>query len=238
MVEIGELLCDGHIKQVYATSDPEKVIIRYKDIATAYKNIKQAVLKGKSLYNNEISAFIFKQLHAAGIETHFIGTISDSEQVCRRVTIIPLEVIVRNVAAGTMASRLGIKVGTRLPHPVYEINYNNQSLDGPLINEDHAVVLGIASYEELATIKEIALKVNGVLSKMFSEVGIDLVDFKIEFGRTSEGKVLLSDEISPDTCRLWDSGTGEILDKDRFRHDLGDVLKAYGEVYERLTNKR
>jgi len=238
MVEISELLCDGHIKQVYATSDPEKVIIRYKDIATAYKNIKQAVLKGKSLYNNKISALIFEKLHSEGIETHFIGTLSDNEQLCRRVKIIPLEVIVRNVAAGTMASRLGLKTGTRLPHPVFEINYNNQTLDDPLINEDHAVVMGIASYEELSVIKTTALKVNDVLFEMFSQAGIDLVDFKIEFGRTSEGKVLLSDEISPDTCRLWDAKTGEILDKDRFRHDLGDVLKAYGEVYERLKNKQ
>jgi len=237
MVELRELLCDGHIKQVYATSDPEKVIIRYKDIATAYKNIKQAVLKGKSLYNNKISAFIFEKLHSERLETHFIGTVSDSEQVCRRVNIIPLEVIVRNVAAGTMASRLGIKVGTKLSHPVYEIKYNNQDLDGPLINEDHAVILGIASYEELSVIKEQAMKVNEVLFRLFADVGIDLVDFKIEFGRTSDGKVLLSDEISPDTCRLWDAKTGEILDKDRFRHDLGDVLKAYGEVYDRLTNR-
>lgn len=229
-----ELLCDGHIKQVYATDDPQKVIIRYKDIATAYKNIKQAVLKGKSLYNNKISALIFAKLHAAGIQTHFLETLSDSEQLCRRVDIIPLEVIVRNYAAGSMAHRLALKKGEKLANPVYEICFNNERLGDPLINEDHAVVLGIASYEELAEMKGIALKVNGVLDSLFSSVGIKLVDFKIEFGRTSDGKVLLSDEISPDTCRLWDAVTDEILDKDRFRQDLGDVLKAYGEVYERL----
>lgn len=229
-----ELLCDGHIKQVYATDDPEKVVIRYKDIATAYKNIKQAVLKGKSLYNNKISALIFGKLHEAGIETHFIETISDSEQLCRRVDIIPLEVIVRNYAAGSMAHRLALKKGTRLSHPVYEICYNNANLDDPLLNEDHAVVLGIASYEELSQMKDIALKVNDVLLSLFTSIGIKLVDFKIEFGRTADGKVLLSDEISPDTCRLWDALTDEILDKDRFRQDLGEVLKAYGEVYERL----
>ena len=237
-MEIRELLCDGHIKQVYATSDPEKVVIRYKDVATAYKNIKQAVLKGKSLYNNKISALIFEALRENGIETHFIGVLSDSEQVCRRVSIIPLEVIVRNYAAGSMAHRLGLHHAEKLPHPVYELCFNNESLGDPLINEDHADALGIASYEELRSIREVALKTNEILSEMFRRAGIKLADFKIEFGRTSDGRVILSDEISPDTCRLWDASTGEVLDKDRFRHDLGDVLKAYDEVYNRLISQK
>ena len=234
MAAITELLCDGHIKQVYATDDPGKVVIRYKDVATAYRNIKRATLKGKSLYNNKISALIFEALKAGGVETHFIEVLSDSEQLCRRVEIIPLEVIVRNYAAGSMAHRLGLRSGEKMPHPVYEICFNSEALGDPLINEDHADALGLATYEELRQMREVALRVNEILSDMFVRAGIKLADFKVEFGRTPEGTVLLSDEISPDTCRLWDAATGEVLDKDRFRHDLGAVLQAYDEVYRRL----
>ena len=230
-----EMLYEGKAKQVFLTDDPELIIIHYKDAATAFNNLKKATIANKGMLNNKISTIIFKYLPEAGIETHYIETLNDRDQLCKRVKIIPLEVIVRNIIAGSMAKRLGIEEGTKPSNVIYDICYKDDELGDPLINDHHAVALGAVTYEELNQIYAMTAKVNEVLQGLFSKMGITLVDFKIEFGRTSDGKIVLADEVSPDTCRLWDSKTNEKLDKDRFRRDLGHVIEAYEEIYARLS---
>ena len=218
-----EMLYEGKAKQVFRTDDPEKIIIHYKDAATAFNNIKKATIENKGVLNNAISTLIFKELQKAGIKTHYIETINDRDQICRKVTIIPLEVIVRNIIAGSMAQRLGIEEGTQPSNTIYDICYKKDELGDPLINDHHAVALGA-----------VTSRINEVLRNMFAKMNINLVDFKIEFGRTSDGEIVLADEVSPDTCRLWDMSTNEKLDKDRFRRDLGKVREAYEEILARL----
>ena len=229
-----EMLYEGKAKQVFRTDDPEKIIIHYKDAATAFNNIKKATIENKGVLNNAISTLIFKELHKAGVKTHYIETINDRDQICRKVTIIPLEVIVRNIIAGSMAQRLGIEEGTKPSNVIFDICYKNDELGDPLINDHHAVALGVVTYDELKQIYAMTARINEVLKGLFSRINIKLVDFKIEFGRTSDGEIVLADEVSPDTCRLWDKTTNEKLDKDRFRRDLGKVREAYEEILARL----
>ncbi|MDE6811473.1 MAG: phosphoribosylaminoimidazolesuccinocarboxamide synthase [Muribaculaceae bacterium] len=232
----GEMLYEGKAKQVFATDEPDKVIIHYKDAATAFNGEKKADIDNKGRLNNEISTIIFNRLKEAGIPTHHIETLNDRDQLCYKVDIVPLEVIVRNVIAGSMAKRLGIEEGTPAPHTIFEICYKADELGDPLINDHHAVALGAATYEELADIYDMTARINQVLQEMFKQIGIRLIDFKIEFGKTADGKIVLADEISPDTCRLWDAETNKKLDKDRFRRDLGNVIEAYEEIDGRLKN--
>ena len=229
-----EMLYEGKAKQVFLTDDPDKIVIRYKDAATAFNNIKKATIENKGVLNNAISTLIFHELHKAGVKTHYIETLNEREQLCRRVQIIPLEVIVRNVIAGSMAQRLGIEEGTKPSNVIYDICYKNDELGDPLINDHHAVALGAATYDELARIYAMTARINEVLIGMFRKMNINLIDFKIEFGKTADGEIVLADEISPDTCRLWDMDTNEKLDKDRFRRDLGKVREAYEEILARL----
>ena len=231
----GEMLYEGKAKQVYATDEADKVIIHYKDAATAFNGEKKADIDNKGRLNNEISTIIFKRLAEAGIPTHHIETLNDRDQLCHKVEIVPLEVIVRNVIAGSMAKRLGIVEGTPAPNTIFEICYKDDALGDPLINDHHAVALGATTYKELQDIYDMTARINSVLKEMFAEIGIRLIDFKIEFGRKADGTVVLADEISPDTCRLWDMKTNEKLDKDRFRRDLGHVIEAYEEIDSRLN---
>ncbi len=229
-----EMLYEGKAKQVFRTDDPERIIIRYKDTATAFNNIKKATIENKGVLNNAISTILFKELEKAGVKTHYIETLNDRDQLCRKVSVIPLEVIVRNVIAGSMAHRLGIEEGTQPANTIFDICYKRDELGDPLINDHHAVALGVVTYEELERIYGMAARINEILKSLFARMNITLVDFKIEFGRTSEGEIVLADEVSPDTCRLWDMTTGERLDKDRFRRDLGRVREAYEEILARL----
>ena len=230
-----EMLYEGKAKQVYATDEADKVSIHYKDAATAFNNIKKATIENKGVLNNKISTIVFHYLQAKGIPTHYIETLNERDQLCLKVSIMPLEVIVRNVIAGSMAKRLGIEEGTKAPNTIFEICYKDDSLGDPLINDHHAVALGAATYEELAEIYDLTARINEALIEMFASVNIRLVDFKIEFGKTADGKIVLADEISPDTCRLWDATTNEKLDKDRFRRDMGKVIEAYEEINARLN---
>ena len=229
-----EMLYEGKAKQVFLTDDPDRIIIHYKDAATAFNNIKKATIENKGVLNNAISTLIFHELHTAGIETPYIETLNERDQLCRRVSIIPLEVIVRNVIAGSMAQRLGIEEGTQPSNVIYDICYKNDDLGDPLINDHHAVALGVVTYDELERIYAMTARINEVLKAMFAKMNINLIDFKIEFGKTSDGAIVLADEVSPDTCRLWDASTNEKLDKDRFRRDLGRVREAYEEILTRL----
>ena len=229
-----EMLYEGKAKQVFRTDDPERIILHYKDTATAFNNIKKATIENKGVLNNAISSIIFRELERAGVKTHFIEKLNDRDQLCRRVSIIPLEVIVRNVIAGSMAHRLGLEEGIEPANTIYDLCYKREELGDPLINDHHAVALGIVTYEELAQIYRMTARINEILKALFARINIRLVDFKIEFGRTSEGEILLADEISPDTSRLWDMTTHERLDKDRFRRDLGRVRESYKEILERL----
>jgi phosphoribosylaminoimidazole-succinocarboxamide synthase len=231
-----EMLYEGKAKQVYKTSDPNLIVIHYKDDATAYNNVKKASIENKGLLNNEISSIIFDRLHEAGIKTHFIEKLNERDQLCRVVKIFPLEFIVRNIIAGSMAKRLDIAEGTKPNNTIIDICYKKDELGDPLINDHHAVALGAATYGELDIMYNLTRKINEVLIDLFKGLGITLVDFKIEFGRTRDGEIILADEISPDTCRLWDSDTNEKLDKDRFRRDLGKVREAYEEILKRLKN--
>lgn len=230
----GELLFDGNEKQVYATGDPEKVIFRFKDVATAYNNVKKAVFPGKGAVNNRISSLFFSHLERNGIHTHFISELGDCEQLCRRSRNIPLELKVRNYFAGSLADRLGIEDGTRAATVIYDLNYNRQDLGDPMVNDSEAVALGIVSFEDLALIYDIARRVNLLLTALCAKAGLKLVDFKLEFGRDADGKIMVCDEISPDTGRFWDAETDERLDKDRFRHDLGYIVASYQKVLDRL----
>ena len=235
-MEQKEMLYEGKAKQVYATDDPNLVVIHYKDAATAFNNLKKATIDSKGIFNNEITTIIFKKLNEAGIPTHYIETLNDRDQLCKKVQIVPLEVIVRNVIAGSMAKRLGIEEGTPAPNTIMEICYKDDALGDPLINDHHAVALGAATYDELREIYDLTGRINDFLKDMFAKINIRLIDFKIEFGKTADGQIVLADEISPDTCRLWDADTNVKLDKDRFRRDLGDVIGAYKEIDSRLNS--
>ena len=235
-MEQKEMLYEGKAKQVYATDNDDLVIIHYKDDATAFNNLKHDIVRSKGVYNNEITTIIFNKLKEAGIPTHYVETLNDRDQVCRKVKIFPLEVIVRNIIAGSMAKRLGIEEGTPAPNTIFEICYKDDALGDPLINDHHAVAVGAATYDELNTIYDLTGRINELLKDLFDKINVKLVDFKIEFGKTSDGQIVLADEISPDTCRLWDAQTREKLDKDRFRRDLGGVEEAYRQVMERLSS--
>lgn len=229
-----EQVYEGKAKKVFKTDDPELFIVDYKDDATAFNGQKKGTIKGKGAINNRVTNYLMKMLESKGIPTHFVEELSDRETVVKKVSIVPLEVIVRNIAAGSMSKRLGIPEGKQLPCPVLEFSYKNDELGDPLINDYHALAMELATKEEIETIKEMTFKINDILVEFFKGVGIELVDFKLEFGRTSDGKIILADEISPDTCRFWDIKTHEKLDKDRFRRDLGNVEGAYNEILRRL----
>lgn len=233
-MEKRKLIYEGKAKQLYTCDREDALIIHYKDDATAFNGVKKAQIEHKGMLNNAISTIIFKEMAKAGIPTHYLETLNDRDQLCKKVTIIPLEVIVRNLIAGSMAKRLNIPEGTPSPRPIYELCYKNDELGDPLINEDHALAIGIVTEAELVTIKKLTLQINEVLKALFDKLGIILVDFKIEFGRTLDGTIVLADEISPDTCRFWDKETRMKLDKDRFRRDLGKVEDAYQEILRRL----
>jgi phosphoribosylaminoimidazole-succinocarboxamide synthase len=234
-VEKQDLLYEGKAKKVYATKDPNFIIMHYKDDTAAYNGIKRAQIKNKGRINSAIAAILFERLHQEGIPTHFIRRINEEEHLCKKLDIIKLEVIVRNRVAGSMAKRLNLKEGTRLPNTVYELCYKDDDLGDPLINDHHAVALAIASYDDVKTINKMAEKINRVLTEFFDSAGIILINMKVEFGKTSDGKIVLADEISPDSSRLWDKETMEILDKDRFRRDLGRVAESYQEILDRIN---
>lgn len=227
-------LYEGKAKKVYATEDENLVIVDYKDDATAFNGLKKGTIVGKGIINNKLTNFFMQMLEKEGIPTHYVEQISDRETIVKKVKIVPLEVIVRNVAAGSLAKKLGIEEGTRLSKTVLEYCYKNDDLGDPMINEYHAYAMELVTPEELKLIADYSFKVNEILVKYFKEIGVDLIDFKIEFGRTADGTIILADEISPDTCRFWDAKTGEKLDKDRFRRDLGNVEGAYAEMLKRV----
>jgi len=229
----GEQLYEGKAKKVFLTEDPDALIVSYKDDATAFNGLKKGTIAGKGAINNRMSNYLFRVIEREGVPTHYVQEISDRETVVRKVEIVPLEVIIRNVAAGSFSKRLGVSEGTELAEPTIEFSYKNDELEDPLINSYFAKALKLATQDELETIKKYAFMVNDILKVEFLKAGLRLIDFKIEFGRF-HGKIILADEISPDTCRLWDAKTGEKLDKDRFRRDLGNVEEAYIEVAKRL----
>ncbi len=232
-----ELIFEGNEKRVYATENPDQVIFHFKDVMVAYNNVKRARLTGKGVVTNKISAFLLGYLNGCGIPTHFIKRIDEREQLCRKIEIIPLEVVVHNRMAGTLAAKLGVEDGFKPSNTIVDLCYNNDELGDPLVNSDQAVALSLASYDELEVMFSIAKRAGKLLSELFHKAGIELVDAKIEFGRASDsGQIIISDEISPDTCRLWDEQTGERFDKDRFRLDLGDIIPAYNLVLERLES--
>jgi phosphoribosylaminoimidazole-succinocarboxamide synthase len=228
-----ELIYEGKAKKVYATQDPDTVMVEYKDDATAFNGLKKGSILGKGAVNNRVSNHLFRLLEKHGIPTHFEKELSDTATLVKKVEIVPLEVIVRNIAAGSLCKRLGLAEGTKLNSPVLEYCYKNDALGDPMINEYHIKALGLAFDDELKTIAEYSFKVNRVLTDYLKDLNIELIDFKLEFGRF-KGQIILADEISPDTCRFWDSKSGEKLDKDRFRQDLGRVEEAYQEILRRL----
>lgn len=230
-----EMMYEGKAKKIYATDKADEVIVYYKDDATAFNGEKKGQIEDKGVMNNAITSLIFELLEKEGVRTHFIEKLNDREQLCKKVEIVPLEVIVRNVAAGSMAKRLGLEEGFQLKTTVFELSYKDDSLGDPLINDYHAVGIGATTFEELKEIYAMTAKINDVLKAVFKEQNINLIDFKIEFGRLPDGTVVLADEISPDTCRFWDATTGEKLDKDRFRRDMGNVKDAYVEILKRIS---
>ena len=234
-MEKQELLYEGKAKQVYATQDPGLLIVAYKDDATAFDGRKRGTIQGKGAINNRMTNLLMARLEREGIPTHLVEELSGRETLVKKVSIIPVEVIVRNIAAGSFSKRYGVEEGLVFDAPTLEFSYKNDALGDPLLNDDHAVALGLASREELALIRRYALAVDRLLEDIWRTCGITLVDFKLEFGRLEDGTILLADEISPDTCRLWDAETQEKLDKDRFRRDLGGVEAAYIQVMERLV---
>ncbi|ACZ18997.1 phosphoribosylaminoimidazole-succinocarboxamides ynthase [Thermanaerovibrio acidaminovorans DSM 6589] len=234
----GEMVYEGKAKRMFLTDDPGRLVVEYKDSLTAFNAQKVASMEGKGRLNNVISSVIFQYLKDRGVDNHFVRVIDDTHQEVLRVTILPIEVVVRNITAGSICKRLGVKEGLPLPRPLVELYYKDDALGDPIITEDHAVLFGWATQEELDQVKSMALKVNQLLGEMFEQVGVTLVDFKLEFGRTKDGRIILADEISPDTCRLWDKATNDRLDKDRFRNDLGRVLEAYEEIWKRLSEPK
>ena len=233
-MEIKEMLYEGKAKQVFATEDPEIVMVHYKDDATAFNGLKKGTITGKGVINNQMSNLLMQRLEQAGVPTHYIQELSPRETLVKKVSIVPLEVIVRNIAAGSFSKRYGVEEGVVFDAPTLEFSYKNDDLGDPLINSSHALALKLATPEELETIRKYALQVNDFLKQLWSECGVILVDFKLEFGRLADGTIVLADEISPDTCRLWDAKTHEKLDKDRFRRDMGGVEDAYEQVMGRL----
>jgi len=235
-MEKREQLYEGKAKRVYRTDDPQKLIVSYKDDATAFNGLKKGTITGKGVINNKMSNLLMQRLEKQGIPTHFIEELNERETLVKKVSIVPLEVIVRNISAGSFAKRYGVEEGIVFERPTIEFSYKNDALGDPLINEYHALALKLATAEEIATIKKYAFGVNEHLKEFWKSCGVTLVDFKLEFGKVEDGSIVLADEISPDTCRLWDSKTNEKLDKDRFRRDLGGVEDAYAEVMKRLMD--
>ena len=233
-MEKREQLYEGKAKKVYATDDPDLVIVSYKDHATALDGLKKGTIVGKGVINNQMTNRLMARMEKAGIPTHFVKELSERDTLVRKVSIVPLEVIIRNRSAGHFASRYGVEEGIVFPEPTIEFSYKNDDLHDPLLNAYHAVALGLASWKEIELIKKYAFAINDVLKAFWADCGVTLVDFKLEFGKTAQGQIVLADEISPDTCRLWDAKTGEKLDKDRFRRDMGGVEDAYAEVMRRL----
>ena len=227
-------LYEGKAKKVYATDDPDLVIVSYKDDATAFNGLKKGTIVGKGVVNNKVTNHLMQLLEQEGVPTHFVEELSDRDTVVKHVSIVPLEVIIRNISAGSFAKRFGVEEGIVFDEPTIEFSYKNDDLGDPLMNAYHARALKLATAEEIETIKAMAFKVNEVLKAFFKAVNVDLVDFKLEFGRLADGTIVLADEISPDTCRFWDSTTHEKLDKDRFRRDLGNVEDAYSEMMRRI----
>ena len=234
-MEKREQLYEGKAKKVFAADDPQLLIVSYKDDATAFNGLKKGTIVGKGVINNRMSNLLMQRLEKAGIPTHFVEELSDRETLVKKVSIVPLEVIIRNIAAGSFSKRYGVEEGFVFETPTIEFSYKNDELGDPLMDEYHAIAMKLATKEEIATIKKYAFGVNEQLKAFWAECGVTLVDFKLEFGKLSDGTIVLADEISPDTCRLWDSKTGEKLDKDRFRRDLGGVEDAYAEVMKRLS---
>lgn len=233
-----EQLYEGKAKKVFATDDANCVIVSYKDDATAFDGLKKGTITGKGVINNQMSNFLMQILEKNGVPTHFVEELSERETVVKRVSIVPLEVIIRNVSAGSFSKKYGVEEGIVFDEPTIEFSYKNDDLHDPLLNAYHAIALKLATRDEIETIKSMAFKVNEVLVEYFKGLGIRLVDFKLEFGKTADGTIVLADEISPDTCRLWDIETNEKLDKDRFRRDLGGVEDAYNEVMRRLMGNK
>ena len=229
-----EQIYEGKAKKVFKTDDPELVIVDYKDDATAFNGLKKGTITGKGVINNQMTNRLMARMEKAGVPTHFVQELSERETLVKKVSIVPLEVIIRNISAGSFAKRYGVEEGIVFDAPTIEFSYKNDDLGDPLMNAYHALALKLATQEEIDTIKKYAFTVNDVLKSFWAECGVTLVDFKLEFGRLADGTIVLADEISPDTCRLWDSKTGEKLDKDRFRRDLGGVEDAYSEVMKRL----
>lgn len=233
-MEKRDQLYEGKAKRVFRTDDPNLLIVDYKDDATAFNGLKKGTISGKGVINNKMSNLLMQRLEKAGIPTHFVEELSDRETLVKKVSIVPLEVIVRNIAAGSFSKRYGVEEGVVFDSPTVEFSYKNDELGDPLMGEYHAIALKVATPDEIETIKKYAFAVNEQLKAFWNECGVTLVDFKLEFGKVADGSIVLADEISPDTCRLWDSKTGEKLDKDRFRRDLGGVEDAYSEVMKRL----
>ena len=233
----GAQLYEGKAKKVFATDDPQLLIVSYKDDATAFNGLKHGTIEGKGVINNRMSNALMRYLEKKGIPTHYVEELSDRDTVVKKVEIVPLEVIIRNISAGSFAKRYGVEEGIVFDSPTIEFSYKNDELGDPLINDYHAMALKLATPEEIEDIKKYAFQINDELKAFWKSCGVTLVDFKLEFGRVADGSIVLADEISPDTCRLWDSETGEKLDKDRFRRDLGGVEDAYQEVMRRLEEK-
>ena len=229
------LLYEGKAKQIYTTDNDNEFVVYYKDDATAFNGEKKAEIASKGILNNKISTIMFEELAREGIESHFIKSISDREMLVKKVEILPLEVIVRNITAGSFCKRYGVEEGIVLDKPIFEMSYKNDEYGDPLVNDDHAIALKLATQEEIDYIREQTLKINEIMKEFFLKLNLKLVDFKLEFGKDADGNIILADEISPDTCRLWDVNTNEKLDKDRFRRDLGDLVEGYEEVLARLN---
>ena len=236
-MEKKELLYEGKAKKVYATDNADIVLVSYKDDATAFNGLKKGTITGKGVINNKVTNYMMQLLEKEGVPTHYVEELSERDTLVKKVSIVPLEVIIRNISAGSFAKRYGVEEGIVFAAPTIEFSYKNDDLGDPLINDYHALALGIATQQDIDTIKAMSFKVNEVMKKFFKAINIDLVDFKLEFGKTSDGTIVLADEISPDTCRFWDSTTHEKLDKDRFRRDMGGVEDAYSEIMKRLMGE-
>lgn len=232
-----KLMYEGKAKKVYSTEDDSCYIVSYKDDATAFNGLKKGTIAGKGVINNKMSNFLMKMLEKNGVPTHFVEEINDRDTVVKKVSIVPLEVIIRNISAGSFSKKYGVEEGIVFDEPTIEFSYKNDELGDPLLNSYHALALKLATKDEIETIKQMAFKIDALLIEYFKKLNIDLVDFKLEFGRLADGTIVLADEISPDTCRLWDSTTHEKLDKDRFRRDMGGVEDAYNEVMRRLMGE-
>ena len=229
------LLYEGKAKKIFSTENDNEFVVYYKDDATAFNGEKKAEISSKGILNNKISTIMFEELAKEGIESHFIKSLSDREMLVKKVKILPLEVIVRNITAGSFCKRYGVEEGIVLDQPIFEMSYKNDEFGDPLLNDDHAVALKLATQEEIDFLRTQTLKINEIMKKFFLKMDLKLVDFKLEFGKDVDGNIILADEISPDTCRLWDVNTNEKLDKDRFRRDLGDLVQGYEEVLARLN---